>query len=94
MFSRIATCSAASGPRKAAQLNRRIGAVTAVALCWLTACSQAPPSPFAGRDPSNPQAAVPPVAYRSTVAPYVSRRPVEPRPWGEQNERVAPAEKP
>jgi hypothetical protein len=32
-------------------------------------------------------------AYRSTVAPYTSLRPVAPSSWREQNDRVAPAAK-
>ncbi len=46
--------------------------------------------PTAGPEPSQPSARVPAVGYRSTTAPYVSRRPVDPAPWSEQNERVAP----
>lgn len=57
----------------------------------LAACAAAPPSPLAGRDPSEPDARTRTVSYRSTIAPYASRRPVEPKPWQEQNERVAPA---
>src|SRR3954468_23072485 len=57
----------------------------------LHACSAPPPLPSAEADPSNPEAAVPPARYRSTVAPFSSRRPAEPRPWIEQNERVTPA---
>jgi hypothetical protein len=56
----------------------------------LHGCTGAPSSPSAGPDPSNPSARTPPVGYRSTTAPYVSRRPVDPGPWTEQNERVAP----
>lgn len=67
---------------------------TAVVLALLPlACSPAPPA-FRGTDPSDPQAPVRPIAYRSTVAGYTSRRPAEPRPWSEQNRRVAPAEQP
>jgi hypothetical protein len=62
---------------------------------WLSACSGAPPpAPLAGADPADPSARVPAAAYRSTLGDYRSQRPVEPKPWTEQNERVAPAEKP
>jgi hypothetical protein len=57
-------------------------------------CVAVPTSPIAGPDPANPSVRTPPVAYRSTVAPYVSRRPGEPTPWREQNERVGPPAKP
>jgi hypothetical protein len=69
-----------------------LAVLTAFAL-QLAACAEAPPAPVAGADPSNPGARTPPVGYRSTVAPYNSQRPVEPAPWGEQNQRVAPPPK-
>jgi len=59
----------------------------------LQGCSAMPASPWTGFDPSDASAPVPPASYRSTVASYASQGPVEPRPWREQNERVAPAPK-
>jgi hypothetical protein len=56
-------------------------------------CSAIPASPLSGPDPSDPSVRVRPVSYRSTIAGYASQRPVEPRSWREQNERVAPAPK-
>lgn len=56
-------------------------------------CASVPPRPLAGADPADPAARVPAVRYRSTIGPYTSQRPVDPAPWGEQNERVAPAPK-
>ena len=56
----------------------------------IAGCASTPRSPFVGPDPSNPAARTSPVSGRSTVAPYVSRRPVDPVPWREQNQRVAP----
>jgi hypothetical protein len=56
----------------------------------LHGCAGAPGSPTVGPNPSNPSARTGAVGYRSTTAPYVSRRPVDPAPWREQNERVAP----
>src|SRR5262245_26993451 len=56
----------------------------------LQGCTGVPRSPTVGPDPSQPSARTPAVGYRSTTAPYVSRRPVDPSPWREQNERVAP----
>ena len=53
-------------------------------------CASVPPRPSIGADPADPAARVPAVRYRSTIGPYTSQRPVEPAPWGEQNERVAP----
>lgn len=41
-------------------------------------------------DPADPNARVSAVGYRSGLGAYRSQRPVEPRPWREQNDRVAP----
>jgi hypothetical protein len=59
----------------------------------LGGCTEAPMAPVAGADPSDPGASAPRVGYRSTIAPYKSQRPVDPAPWGEQNQRVAPQPK-
>lgn len=67
-------------------------AVVAAAL-FASACSTDPPSPLVGPDPSDPRARVPAAGYRSTVAPYESLRPVEPAPWLQQNQQVAPQPK-
>jgi hypothetical protein len=66
-----------------------IGLLTLV----MQACSAGTASPWRGPDPSDPSVRVSPAGYRSTVGAYVSQRPVEPRPWREQNERVAPQPK-
>src|SRR4029450_3386848 len=52
-----------------------------------------PPPAIAGADPSDPGARAPRVDYRSTLGSYKSQRPVEPGPWGEQNQSVAPQPK-
>jgi hypothetical protein len=66
--------------------------LVAVALLLVAAaCSALPPHPYAGPDPSDPNARVTAVGYRPTIGPYASQRPVEPKPWQQQNERVAPA---
>ena len=65
-----------------------------VALCLpAAACFGAPERPLAGPDPSDPRTRVPPASYRSTLGGYISQRPVEPAPWREQNQRVAPTPK-
>ena len=56
-------------------------------------CAAPPPAPLAGFDPSDPLAPTPTVRYRSTIDGYRSQRPVEPRPWLEQNRAVTPAPK-
>lgn len=68
------------------------------ALIWLAmllqGCTQPPALPLAGPDPANPSSQVASAGYASTVAPYHSRRPVEPTPWRQQNDQVAPSPKP
>ena len=59
----------------------------------LGACSVAS-SQGQGPHPADPQARVPATSYRTVTSGYESRRPVEPLPWRELNERVAPQEKP
>ena len=75
-------------------VSRAAPAVGAILLCLLTsACFSTPERPVAGPDPSDPKARAPTTAYRPVLGRYVSQRPVEPAPWREQNDRVAPAEK-
>jgi len=57
-------------------------------------CTAPPPPPLAGSDPANPAAQTKATAYRSNIAPYESRRPVEPKPWTEQNQQIAPTPQP
>ena len=62
--------------------------VAALAALTVGGCVAAPPAPhLAAADPGAP---VPPVRYSSVTAPYTRQRPVEPLPWRERNERVAP----
>jgi hypothetical protein len=65
-----------------------------VLVALTSACAGPPPAPIAGPDPSDPSARAKAVGYRSTLAPYDSQRPVEPKPWLEQNQQVAPAPRP
>lgn len=76
---------------RASQVRR----VICVALLCLphAACLSAPGVPTAGPDPSDPKVRVPAATYRSVLDGYTRQRPVEPAPWREQNERVAPSEK-
>lgn len=60
---------------------------------WLAGCTDAPRSPAAGPDPSDPGARAPRVDYRSTIGSYKSQQPVSPGPWREQNEQATPAPK-
>lgn len=75
-------------------LIRRVAPLAAAAISIaLAACSQVP-RPLVGLDPSDPRSPVRMTAYRSVIGPYQSQRPVEPAPWREQNEQIAPAPKP
>ena len=86
----------AAGHRQTpSSINRCMRFAAFVALAsFVVACTPPPPAPLAGPDPADPRTRVPPVAYRSAVGPYESRRPVEPQPWQGQNDRVAPAPQP
>ncbi len=44
-------------------------------------------------DPADPTVPVAPVGYRSTVAPYISMRPVSPSAWRQRNDDVSPSSK-
>lgn len=62
-------------------------------VCWALLVGRgclAPPLVFLGPNPDDPYVPVPPVSYRSVVAPYVSLRPAEPGNWQQQNQSVAP----
>jgi hypothetical protein len=76
-------------------ITRWIGLAAVAALAsTIEACTPPPPVPLAGPDPADPRTRVPGVAYRSAVGPYESRRPVEPQPWQDQNDRGGLAPKP
>lgn len=81
--------AAATGGKNKFDRKARLGLIGA-ALAALTAggCAAAPPaSILAAADPSSP---VPAARYSSVAAPYTRQRPVEPLPWRERNQRVAP----
>jgi hypothetical protein len=86
-------------PRSAAAKRRstlwryRLPAVLAAAALLTQGCAPIPPRPFVGAEASDPDTRVPPVAYRPALGSYSSQRPVEPAPWRERNERVAPTQK-
>ena len=89
MSVQLRVCSPAP-PRFGAALRlAAIGVMAALA----QACSAGATAPVGGPDPSDPSVRVPPASYRSSIAGYVSQRPVAPRSWREQNERVAPTPK-
>jgi hypothetical protein len=85
----------AAGTAVVKLLNARFRAVALlpVAFLLLVAWSDSPVSLLNKSNPADPRAPAPRVGYRSTIAPYKSRRPVEPTPWSERNRRIAPQPK-
>lgn len=94
MFAERVTPAASRAPNLP-RSRRALGAVVlGCVLLTAAGCSHLPLAPVAGPDPSDPFSAAPPVAYRSAVAPYEARRPVEPSSWGGQEEKpAAPTER-
>jgi hypothetical protein len=77
-----------------ARAVRAVRGVSVAVLCVLASpCFAAPKRPAAGPDPSDPNVRVPSATYRPVVSGYRSQRPVEPLPWRERNEQVAPTPK-
>jgi hypothetical protein len=92
MSAHIRAFGAAGGTAVTQPFWRELGVLAGLVLL-LAGCAEPPRSPAAGPDPADPGARAPRVDYRSTVGAYQSQRPVDPAPWVEQNERVAPAPK-
>jgi hypothetical protein len=92
MFAHLRTRPAAMARRGTASIRRQLVALGALLL--VAGCTGVPPAPLSGPNPADPQARVAPAGYRSAFGGYVSRRPSEPQPWTQQNERVAPERKP
>jgi hypothetical protein len=87
-------CTGAPAGRLIAPSVRGLAALAATALAAaLTSCSQTPQR-LAGSDPSDPHSPARSAVYRSVIEPYASQRPVEPAPWRDQNDRIAPTPKP
>ena len=88
----------ASGRRFASPSTRSgrfaSGVALLLAAMLLPGCASAPPAPVTGAHPAHPQAKARPTAYQPVIGPYASQRPRDPADWREQNERIAPQEKP
>jgi len=75
---------------RAVRQRRTVNAgLTAAFAILLAACAATPPAPSLTAA-ADPNARVPAARYSSVTAPYTSQRPVEPQPWRERNQRVAP----
>lgn len=92
MFAQFWSRSLAAN-RRPALWRYRLPAVLAACALLAQGCAASPPRPIQGADASNPNARVPPAAYRPVLGAYSRQRPVEPAPWRERNDRVAPTEK-
>lgn len=65
--------------------------VPVASMLLVVGCSWTPPAaPSGGPDPADASVQVRPVTDTLVIGPYQSFRPVTPRSWREQNERVAP----
>src|SRR5258708_2546190 len=95
MSVQIRTFDAAGRPTVTRAFRLEVGtlAMSAGLGLLLAGCTRAPRVASAGSGPAAPRARPPRVRSRSTIAPYNSQRPVEPGPWGQQNQGVAPQPK-
>ncbi|UZE49970.1 hypothetical protein ONR75_04105 [Rhodopseudomonas sp. P2A-2r] len=94
MFAQFGAKIAAVGSVAVTLYDSRLAVFAALSAVALTLGGCLPAAaPLAGADPADPSARVAGTAYRSTVAPYISLRPVAPSAWRERNDRVAPAAK-
>ena len=84
---------AAASKRQSALWHFRLAAGLAAIVLLMQGCAPIPPRPFQGTDAADPEVRVRATAYRPVLGTYTSQRPVEPAPWRERNERVAPAPK-
>jgi hypothetical protein len=95
MLAQFGAKFAAVGSVAARLFRRRYAVLAAVSAAALALGGCLPTTaPLAGADPADYGVAVAGVGYRSTVAPYSSRRPAAPAAWRDQNDRAAPAPKP
>jgi len=89
-------CRRASAPSER-RIKCFIQAPMLAGLCLaalLAGCSGAPPAPITGVHPASPDVSTRPAAYQRVIGPYASQRPRDPSAWRENNERVAPQERP
>ena len=79
----------AAANRRSALWRYRLPALLMACALLAQGCAATPPQSFQGADASNPDARVPPTAYRPVLGTYSSQRPAEPAPWITPNERGA-----
>lgn len=72
-----------------------LGLASLTGTLLLSACNWSPPAgPYAGSDPTTVGTPVKPITDTGVIGVYQSLRPVDPRDWREQNQRVAPQPRP
>lgn len=64
--------------------------VLAAAAIGLAGCASPLPTPQTGADPADPTVSVSAPVYVPVTAGTADYRPVEPKPWRDLNDRVAP----
>lgn len=91
MFTHRPVVSAAIARRTALFNSAVTRLIASIALAGLLAgCTAARTAPVAAADPADPDVPVRAARYSPVLSGYTSQRPVGPKPWREQNERVAP----
>ncbi|MDQ2081054.1 hypothetical protein RA307_12755 [Xanthobacteraceae bacterium Astr-EGSB] len=85
-------CPGQTCPLRRGRLLRAFRSIVVAAAAGLLmlGCKTSSPLVAAGIDPADANAPVAAATHRSTIDAYVRQRPVEPRPWSEQNQGVAP----
>lgn len=74
------------------QFSMRSAALLIATGLSLTACATSAQPPHTRSNPADPDAPVSAAPYISTISGYESQRPVEPKPWLEQNQAITPEE--
>lgn len=85
--------SRARAPRASRPAPHKSSLLLFLTAALASGCASPLPVPFAGADPVDPSAPAPRTDYQSTIGGYSAQRPVDPVPWQERNQRVAPAPK-
>jgi hypothetical protein len=84
-----ASAAIARGPAFYSRPVTRLATIILLTIV-LAGCTAARTAPVTATDPSDPAAPAAAAQYQPVLSGYVSQRPVGPKPWREQNERVTP----
>jgi hypothetical protein len=80
--------------RRSIRYRYRLPVILAALALLIQGCTGRPPPLARGPDASDPEVRVPAASYRSAIGAFARQRPVEPAPWRERNDSVAPTPKP